>query len=150
MSVREIVGLYCIKITLKQFCSRKASFYVCLISDCLSLFFFFCDFRFTGTPLQLPTSSIIFTPGIILAAVKASELPHQEQDLVCLYVHLYMCVCYREVWELDPPEVLNSRLQHAAWGMQGQQLVRDTIKLRYKYFLCILLKSVISCHMQFP
>ncbi|GAA6110201.1 inactive dipeptidyl peptidase 10 isoform X2 [Tachysurus ichikawai] len=29
----------------------------------------------------------------------------------------------REVWELDPPEVLNSRLQHAAWGMQGQQLV---------------------------
>ncbi|XP_030642290.1 inactive dipeptidyl peptidase 10 [Chanos chanos] len=29
----------------------------------------------------------------------------------------------REVWELDPPEVLNSRLQHAAWGVQGQQLV---------------------------
>uniref|UniRef100_A0A3B4EG42 Dipeptidyl peptidase like 10 n=1 Tax=Pygocentrus nattereri TaxID=42514 RepID=A0A3B4EG42_PYGNA len=29
----------------------------------------------------------------------------------------------QEVWELDPPEVLNSRLQHAAWGVQGQQLV---------------------------
>ncbi|XP_028819070.1 inactive dipeptidyl peptidase 10 isoform X1 [Denticeps clupeoides] len=29
----------------------------------------------------------------------------------------------REAWELDPPEVQNSRLQHAAWGMHGQQLV---------------------------
>ncbi|XP_057199192.1 inactive dipeptidyl peptidase 10-like isoform X3 [Triplophysa rosa] len=29
----------------------------------------------------------------------------------------------REVGELDPPEVLNSKLQHAAWGVQGQQLV---------------------------
>ncbi|XP_062862751.1 inactive dipeptidyl peptidase 10-like [Trichomycterus rosablanca] len=29
----------------------------------------------------------------------------------------------REVKVLDPPEVPNSRLQHAAWGMQGQQLV---------------------------
>lgn len=30
----------------------------------------------------------------------------------------------REVWELDPPEVVNSVLQYAAWGVQGQQLVR--------------------------
>uniref|UniRef100_A0A8C2AUG2 Uncharacterized protein n=1 Tax=Cyprinus carpio TaxID=7962 RepID=A0A8C2AUG2_CYPCA len=29
----------------------------------------------------------------------------------------------REVLQLDPPEVLNSKLQHAAWGVQGQQLV---------------------------
>ncbi|KAK1789061.1 hypothetical protein P4O66_015004, partial [Electrophorus voltai] len=29
----------------------------------------------------------------------------------------------REVWELNPPEVSNARLQHAAWGVQGQQLV---------------------------
>ncbi|XP_055070593.1 inactive dipeptidyl peptidase 10 isoform X3 [Misgurnus anguillicaudatus] len=29
----------------------------------------------------------------------------------------------REVSELDPPEVMNSKLQHAAWGVQGQQLV---------------------------
>uniref|UniRef100_A0A8C1LB64 Uncharacterized protein n=2 Tax=Cyprinus carpio TaxID=7962 RepID=A0A8C1LB64_CYPCA len=28
----------------------------------------------------------------------------------------------REVLQLDPPEVLNSKLQHAAWGVQGQQL----------------------------
>uniref|UniRef100_A0A8C1CA07 Uncharacterized protein n=1 Tax=Cyprinus carpio carpio TaxID=630221 RepID=A0A8C1CA07_CYPCA len=27
------------------------------------------------------------------------------------------------VLQLDPPEVLNSKLQHAAWGVQGQQLV---------------------------
>uniref|UniRef100_A0A672P949 Inactive dipeptidyl peptidase 10-like n=1 Tax=Sinocyclocheilus grahami TaxID=75366 RepID=A0A672P949_SINGR len=29
----------------------------------------------------------------------------------------------RCVLQLDPPEVLNSKLQHAAWGVQGQQLV---------------------------
>ncbi|XP_067116185.1 inactive dipeptidyl peptidase 10-like [Osmerus mordax] len=29
----------------------------------------------------------------------------------------------REVWELNPPEVQNAVLQHAAWGMQGQQLM---------------------------
>nr|XP_020475835.1 inactive dipeptidyl peptidase 10 isoform X1 [Monopterus albus] len=29
----------------------------------------------------------------------------------------------REVWELDPPEVVNSVLQYAAWGVQGQQLI---------------------------
>uniref|UniRef100_A0A3Q3LKL2 Dipeptidyl peptidase like 10 n=1 Tax=Mastacembelus armatus TaxID=205130 RepID=A0A3Q3LKL2_9TELE len=28
-----------------------------------------------------------------------------------------------EVWELDPPEVVNSVLQYAAWGIQGQQLI---------------------------
>lgn len=116
----------------------------------LSLLFLSVIFRFTVTPSQLPTSSTIFTPGIIHAAVKPLELPSQEQDLVCLYVHLYMCVYNREVWELDPPEVLNSRLQHVAWGMQGQQLVRDRNKFRYKYILCILLKSVISSHMSIP
>ncbi|XP_056392270.1 inactive dipeptidyl peptidase 10 [Hyla sarda] len=29
----------------------------------------------------------------------------------------------REVWELNPPEVEDSVLQHAAWGVQGQQLI---------------------------
>ncbi|XP_047211579.1 inactive dipeptidyl peptidase 10-like isoform X2 [Girardinichthys multiradiatus] len=29
----------------------------------------------------------------------------------------------REVWELNPPEVQNSVLQHAAWGRQGRQLI---------------------------
>ncbi|XP_035250641.1 inactive dipeptidyl peptidase 10-like isoform X1 [Anguilla anguilla] len=28
-----------------------------------------------------------------------------------------------EVWQLNPPEVPNSVLQHAAWGVQGQQLL---------------------------
>uniref|UniRef100_A0A3B3U694 Dipeptidyl peptidase like 10 n=1 Tax=Poecilia latipinna TaxID=48699 RepID=A0A3B3U694_9TELE len=32
-------------------------------------------------------------------------------------------VCFREVWELDPPEVVNSVLQYAAWGVSGQQLI---------------------------
>ncbi|XP_064419316.1 inactive dipeptidyl peptidase 10 isoform X2 [Latimeria chalumnae] len=29
----------------------------------------------------------------------------------------------REVWELNPPEVEDSVLQYAAWGLQGQQLI---------------------------
>ncbi|CDQ74440.1 unnamed protein product [Oncorhynchus mykiss] len=29
----------------------------------------------------------------------------------------------REVWELNPPEVQNAVLQHAAWGVKGQQLI---------------------------
>ncbi|NXD71440.1 DPP10 peptidase, partial [Eolophus roseicapillus] len=29
----------------------------------------------------------------------------------------------REVWELNPPEVEDSVLQYAAWGIQGQQLI---------------------------
>ncbi|KAM8902863.1 inactive dipeptidyl peptidase 10-like isoform 2-T2 [Spinachia spinachia] len=29
----------------------------------------------------------------------------------------------REVWELNPPEVHDAVLQHAAWGTQGQQLI---------------------------
>uniref|UniRef100_A0A8C1LCZ7 Dipeptidyl-peptidase 10 (Non-functional) n=1 Tax=Cyprinus carpio TaxID=7962 RepID=A0A8C1LCZ7_CYPCA len=46
---------------------------------------------------------------------------------VCVCVHVCVCVCVcvclcREVLQLDPPEVLNSKLQHAAWGVQGQQL----------------------------
>ncbi|XP_052424427.1 inactive dipeptidyl peptidase 10-like isoform X1 [Carassius gibelio] len=36
---------------------------------------------------------------------------------------LYSIHTSREVLQLDPPEVLNSKLQHAAWGVQGQQLV---------------------------
>uniref|UniRef100_A0A6Q2Z9C8 Dipeptidyl peptidase like 10 n=1 Tax=Esox lucius TaxID=8010 RepID=A0A6Q2Z9C8_ESOLU len=35
----------------------------------------------------------------------------------------YFLPYFREVWELDPPEVLNSVLQYAAWGVQGQQLI---------------------------
>lgn len=34
----------------------------------------------------------------------------------------------REVWELNPPEVEDSVLQYAAWGVHGQQLVSTVIK----------------------
>uniref|UniRef100_A0A8C7FN81 Dipeptidyl peptidase like 10 n=1 Tax=Oncorhynchus kisutch TaxID=8019 RepID=A0A8C7FN81_ONCKI len=37
--------------------------------------------------------------------------------------YCYLMLFFREVWELDPPEVLNSILQYAAWGVQGQQLI---------------------------
>uniref|UniRef100_A0A8C8E1Y6 Dipeptidyl peptidase like 10 n=1 Tax=Oryzias sinensis TaxID=183150 RepID=A0A8C8E1Y6_9TELE len=46
-----------------------------------------------------------------------------------VYRHSYMAsysiynIQTREVWELNPPEVANSILQYAAWGVQGQQLV---------------------------
>uniref|UniRef100_A0A3B4GG66 Dipeptidyl peptidase like 10 n=1 Tax=Pundamilia nyererei TaxID=303518 RepID=A0A3B4GG66_9CICH len=38
-------------------------------------------------------------------------------SLLDLYNHHFF------VWELDPPEVVNSVLQYAAWGVQGQQLI---------------------------
>ncbi|XP_029314602.1 inactive dipeptidyl peptidase 10 isoform X1 [Cottoperca gobio] len=50
-------------------------------------------------------------------------------DLKQVYRHSYMAsysiynIHTREVWELDPPEVVNSVLQYAAWGVQGQQLI---------------------------
>uniref|UniRef100_A0A3Q2EDJ2 Dipeptidyl peptidase like 10 n=1 Tax=Cyprinodon variegatus TaxID=28743 RepID=A0A3Q2EDJ2_CYPVA len=46
-----------------------------------------------------------------------------------VYRHSYMAsysiynIHTREVWELDPPEVVNSVLQFAAWGVTGQQLI---------------------------
>ncbi|XP_061697964.1 inactive dipeptidyl peptidase 10-like isoform X2 [Syngnathoides biaculeatus] len=49
-------------------------------------------------------------------------------DVKQVYRHSYMAsysiynIHTREVWELDPPEVANSVLQYAAWGVQGQQL----------------------------
>uniref|UniRef100_A0A667ZX50 Dipeptidyl peptidase like 10 n=1 Tax=Myripristis murdjan TaxID=586833 RepID=A0A667ZX50_9TELE len=50
-------------------------------------------------------------------------------DVKQVYRHSFMAsysiynIHTREVWELDPPEVVNSVLQHAAWGVQGQQLI---------------------------
>uniref|UniRef100_A0A8K9WRU5 Dipeptidyl peptidase like 10 n=1 Tax=Oncorhynchus mykiss TaxID=8022 RepID=A0A8K9WRU5_ONCMY len=50
-------------------------------------------------------------------------------DVKQVYRHSYMAsysiynIHTREVWELDPPEVLNSVLQYAEWGVQGQQLI---------------------------
>ncbi|MBN3286202.1 DPP10 peptidase, partial [Polyodon spathula] len=65
-----------------------------------------------------------------------SNLPFLRKVLgrvVAVYRHSYTAsyVIYnihtREVWELNPPEVVDSVLQHAAWGVQGQQLVRFII-----------------------
>ncbi|KAK6482992.1 inactive dipeptidyl peptidase 10-like isoform X1 [Huso huso] len=50
-------------------------------------------------------------------------------DVKQVYRHSYTAsyVIYnihtREVWELNPPEVVDSVLQHAAWGVQGQQMM---------------------------
>uniref|UniRef100_A0A3B3WNV7 Dipeptidyl peptidase like 10 n=1 Tax=Poecilia mexicana TaxID=48701 RepID=A0A3B3WNV7_9TELE len=43
----------------------------------------------------------------------------------------------QEVWELDPPEVVNSVLQYAAWGVSGQQLVRSKPVLIYSRILLL-------------
>ncbi|XP_075993582.1 inactive dipeptidyl peptidase 10-like, partial [Genypterus blacodes] len=50
-------------------------------------------------------------------------------DVKKMYRHSYTAsyivynIYTREVWELNPPEVHNAVLQHAAWGRQGQQLI---------------------------
>lgn len=47
-----------------------------------------------------------------------------QKQMIVINVCFCVCVYNREVWELNPPEVHNAVLQHAAWGRQGQQLVR--------------------------
>ncbi|KAG7272988.1 hypothetical protein CRUP_010172 [Coryphaenoides rupestris] len=71
-----------------------------------------------------------------MLVVRTGELGEDlftKQDVFChrkleVYRHSYVAsysvynIHTREVWELDPPEVVNSVLQYAAWGTQGQQL----------------------------
>lgn len=60
----------------------------------------------------------------------------QYDDILSDSIHKVIPVCSsknvyvfsREVWELNPPEVEDSVLQYAAWGVQGQQLVSTVIK----------------------
>uniref|UniRef100_A0A8D1C0P0 Dipeptidylpeptidase IV N-terminal domain-containing protein n=1 Tax=Sus scrofa TaxID=9823 RepID=A0A8D1C0P0_PIG len=44
-----------------------------------------------------------------------------KQLSICSHKTIYLFS--REVWELNPPEVEDSILQYAAWGVQGQQLI---------------------------
>uniref|UniRef100_A0A8C7V5J4 Inactive dipeptidyl peptidase 10-like n=1 Tax=Oncorhynchus mykiss TaxID=8022 RepID=A0A8C7V5J4_ONCMY len=37
--------------------------------------------------------------------------------------YVLFSLTFLEVWELNPPEVQNAVLQHAAWGVKGQQLI---------------------------
>ncbi|XP_037331402.2 inactive dipeptidyl peptidase 10-like isoform X1 [Pungitius pungitius] len=48
-----------------------------------------------------------------------------KQVFRCSYTASYIVynIYTREVWELNPPEVQDAVLQHAAWGTQGQQLI---------------------------
>ncbi|KAK5619691.1 hypothetical protein CRENBAI_009071 [Crenichthys baileyi] len=39
-------------------------------------------------------------------------------------LHVWCVCCHREVRELNPPEVSDSVLQFASWGVQGQQLLK--------------------------
>uniref|UniRef100_A0A673Z8S9 Dipeptidyl peptidase like 10 n=1 Tax=Salmo trutta TaxID=8032 RepID=A0A673Z8S9_SALTR len=63
-----------------------------------------------GVCSLITLSVILLTPG--------TELAMDNYSLTG-----YLLLFFREVWELDPPEVLNSVLQYAEWGVQGQQLI---------------------------
>uniref|UniRef100_A0A8C7QTN5 Dipeptidyl peptidase like 10 n=1 Tax=Oncorhynchus mykiss TaxID=8022 RepID=A0A8C7QTN5_ONCMY len=63
-----------------------------------------------GVCSLITLSVILLTPG--------TELGMENYSLTG-----YLLLFFREVWELDPPEVLNSVLQYAEWGVQGQQLI---------------------------
>uniref|UniRef100_A0AAY4ES97 Dipeptidyl-peptidase 10 (Non-functional) n=1 Tax=Denticeps clupeoides TaxID=299321 RepID=A0AAY4ES97_9TELE len=66
----------------------------------------------------------IFPRSVTFKATKYSISPDMKHALFGYDVKEVRTVfCIVEAWELDPPEVQNSRLQHAAWGMHGQQLV---------------------------
>lgn len=64
---------------------------------------------------------------------------HEEGEIVTSQLHsaflkgdywllFEWCLCPREVQELNPPEVSNSVLQYASWGIRDQQLVRSMRK----------------------
>uniref|UniRef100_A0A8C7QZ00 Dipeptidyl peptidase like 10 n=1 Tax=Oncorhynchus mykiss TaxID=8022 RepID=A0A8C7QZ00_ONCMY len=82
-----------------------------------------------GVCSLITMSVILLTPGTVnFNVAKYSVSPDLKYVLFAYDVKQQQCYCYlmlffREVWELDPPEVLNSILQYAAWGVQGQQLI---------------------------
>ena len=80
-------------------------------------------FRHTDIPTRRLTLCTTSTPGeqMIFTSMHAHSGIHNIN-----YGFVTLClifVSHREVWELNPPEVHNAVLQHAAWGKQGRQLV---------------------------
>uniref|UniRef100_A0AAX7VDS1 Dipeptidyl peptidase like 10 n=1 Tax=Astatotilapia calliptera TaxID=8154 RepID=A0AAX7VDS1_ASTCA len=74
-------------------------------------------------------TEIVLTNGTFYAVSPDLKYVLFAYDVKPVYRHSYMAsysiynIHTREVWELDPPEVVNSVLQYAAWGVQGQQLI---------------------------
>uniref|UniRef100_A0A8C1LBI9 Dipeptidyl-peptidase 10 (Non-functional) n=1 Tax=Cyprinus carpio TaxID=7962 RepID=A0A8C1LBI9_CYPCA len=79
-------------------------------------------------------SVILLTPGTTLTVEDLFSTGFYVHDPEAHWINAtrysispdmkYVLFAYnvKQVLQLDPPEVLNSKLQHAAWGVQGQQL----------------------------
>lgn len=107
------------KIELFFFQTRvRNSYFFLLISDfSLFLYCFICDLQHTHKVSSLIWCFISSCPTKLLVSVSGCA---------CKNIYLFS----REVWELNPPEVEDSVLQYAAWGVQGQQLVSTSVRIQ--------------------
>lgn len=105
----------------------------------------FCDelnsrCRCTDIHTRRLTSCTTSTPGKPLVFSLPAHGGIQKQmvvvNVLCFYIYTFnICVlCNREVWELNPPEVHNAVLQHAAWGRREQQLVRLFVYVIHSFY----------------
>uniref|UniRef100_A0A8C9ZTY5 Dipeptidyl peptidase like 10 n=1 Tax=Sander lucioperca TaxID=283035 RepID=A0A8C9ZTY5_SANLU len=75
------------------------------------------------TPVYLSVSFFLSYFQINFNVAKYSVSPDLKYVLFAYDVKQVHFLPTMNVWELDPPEVVNSVLQYAAWGVQGQQLI---------------------------
>ncbi|XP_061632469.1 inactive dipeptidyl peptidase 10-like isoform X2 [Phyllopteryx taeniolatus] len=88
-------------------------------------------FDFTLNETQVLLSDATFVAFKVAKYSLSADLQYAlfAYDVKQMYRYSYQAsyIVYnlytREVWELNPPEVPNAVLQHAAWGKQGQQLI---------------------------
>ncbi|XP_019746420.1 inactive dipeptidyl peptidase 10-like isoform X2 [Hippocampus comes] len=88
-------------------------------------------FDFTRNETQVLLSNTTFVAFKVAKYSLSADLQYAlfAYDVKQVYRYSYQAsyivynIYTREVWELNPPEVSNAVLQHAAWGKQGQQLI---------------------------
>uniref|UniRef100_A0A8D3E335 Inactive dipeptidyl peptidase 10-like n=1 Tax=Scophthalmus maximus TaxID=52904 RepID=A0A8D3E335_SCOMX len=84
-------------------------------------------FNFALNETEVILSNSTFVSFVFSPLLKMPRLAFVFYCIFILYSYMASYIVYniytREVWELNPPEVQNAVLQHAAWGRQGQQLI---------------------------
>ncbi|XP_058468307.1 inactive dipeptidyl peptidase 10-like isoform X1 [Solea solea] len=89
------------------------------------------EFNFILNETEVILSNSTFTAFKVVKYSLSADLKYAlfAYDVKQIYRYSYTAsyiiynIYTREVWELNPPEVQNAVLQHAAWGKQGHQLI---------------------------
>uniref|UniRef100_A0A3Q2ZJ38 Inactive dipeptidyl peptidase 10-like n=1 Tax=Hippocampus comes TaxID=109280 RepID=A0A3Q2ZJ38_HIPCM len=82
-------------------------------------------FDFTRNETQVLLSNTTFVAFKVAKYSLSADLQYAlfAYDVKQVGIVISLFIHFVEVWELNPPEVSNAVLQHAAWGKQGQQLI---------------------------